>query len=59
MEQQFFDSISDEQQQASAELVQKLKRDALERSESGNGKTREDIKGSYARRIAERLRVKA
>lgn len=55
MEQRFFDSISEAAQNAAAERVQKLKRDALERSESGNGKTREDILGSYSRRLVERL----
>lgn len=59
MEQRFFDAISDEQQNRAAETIQRLKRDELARSESANGKTREDIKGSYARRLAERLRAKA
>lgn len=60
MEQRFFDAMSAESQQAAGEAVQKLKRDALARAEAGNGKTREDIKGSYARRLAERLaKVKA
>lgn len=55
MEQKFFDSISDEQQEKSADLIQKLKQVELERSESPNGKTRDDIKGSYARQLAARL----
>jgi hypothetical protein len=55
MEQKFFNAIGDEQQEMSAEFVQKLKQAELDRSESPNGKTREDIKGSYARRLTERL----
>lgn len=58
MEQRFFDSIGDEAQNAAAEHVQMLKRAAADRAESPNGKTREDIKGSYARNLAERLRAK-
>lgn len=45
MEQKFFDAISDEQQGKSDEFVQKIKEKV----------TREDIKGSYARRLTERL----
>lgn len=60
MEQKFFDAISDEQHEKSADMIQKLKQDELDRSESSNGKTREDIKGSYARQLAARLaKVKA
>lgn len=60
METKFFDSISTEQQEKSAEFMQKFKQDELERSERRNGKTREDVKGSYSRRLAERLaRAKA
>jgi hypothetical protein len=61
MEQKFFNAIGDEQQEMSAEeFVQKLKRAELDRSESANGKTRDDLKGSYARRLSARLaKVKA
>jgi hypothetical protein len=59
MEQRFFDSIGDQAQNAAAEMVQQLKRDDLARSESANGKTREDVKTSYARRLIERLKAKA
>lgn len=59
MEMKFFNAISDEQQNAAAEAIQKLKSDELARCESRNGKTREDVKGSYSRRLAERLRAKA
>lgn len=39
-----------------AEEIQKRKTDELARSESPNGKTREDIKGSFSRTLEKRLR---
>lgn len=51
-----FNAISDEQQQKTAEQFKRL----LLNSESPNGKTRDDVKGSYARQLAARLaKVKA
>jgi hypothetical protein len=46
-------------QNAAAEAIQKLKSDELARCERHNGKTREVVKGSYSRGLAERLRAKA
>lgn len=58
MEQRFFDAISDEQQDKAGSMVEALKREARDRAESG--KTRDHIKGSYARQLAARLaKVKA
>lgn len=55
MEQRFMDSISDDQQEHAAEMTRKLKRDAAIRAGRENGKTREDIKEGYARKLAARL----
>lgn len=55
MEEKFFDSISLEQQNRAAEAVQKFKTDFANRAESRNGKTRDDVKNSYTRKLEERL----
>lgn len=56
MEERFFDSIGDAQQNAAAAAIKELKRD---RAESPSRKKREGAKGSYTRNLAERLREKA
>jgi hypothetical protein len=57
MEQRFFESISDEEQQRRSDAINALCRDAAGALPSDEGKDRKAIKGSYARNLTARLRA--